>query len=175
MINLYPGTPQEILRPAKTGFIVVTLIAALLLNLLPWAGWGLWVRPDFVALVLLYWCIDQPRKIGFGIAWVLGLLMDVGDGSLFGQHALAYTIVAYAGLVLHRRVQRFSTAPQALHVMALLLLNDVIVLLIRLAAGSDFPGYWYFAGSVIGGLLWPALSFLLKLPQRPRFDPDQSL
>ena len=172
MINLYPGTPQEILRPAKTGFIVATLVASLLLNLLPWAGWGLWVRPDFVALVLLYWCIDQPRKIGFGIAWVLGLLMDVADGSLFGQHALAYTIVAYAGIVLHRRVQRFSITPQALHVVPLLLLNDLIVLLIRLTAGSDFPGYWYFLGSVIGGLLWPMLSFLLKLPQRPRFDPD---
>ena len=172
MINLYPGTPQEILRPAKTGFIVATLIAALLLNLLPWSGWGLSVRPDFVALVLLYWCIDQPRKIGFGIAWLLGLLMDVADGSLFGQHALAYTIVAYAGIVLHRRVQRFSITPQVLHVVPLLLLNDIIVLLIRLAAGSDLPGYWYFLGSVIGGLLWPALSFLLKLPQRPRFDPD---
>ena len=106
MINLYSGSPQEILRPAKTGFIVFTLVMALLINLLPWAGWGLWVRPDFVALVLLYWCIDQPRKIGFSVAWVLGLLMDVADGSLFGQHALAYTIVAYAGIVLHRRVQR---------------------------------------------------------------------
>src|SRR6187402_773721 len=148
MINLYPGTPQEILRPAKTGFIVVTLVVALLLNLLPWSGWGLWVRPDFVVLVLLYWCIDQPRKIGFGIAWVLGLLMDVADGSLFGQHALAYTIVAYAGIVLHRRVQRFSMTPQALHVVPLLLLNDIIVLLIRLVAGSDYPGYWYFLGSV---------------------------
>jgi rod shape-determining protein MreD len=173
MINLYPGTPQVILRPAKTGFIVATLIAALLCNQLPWSGWGLLIRPDFVALTLLYWCIDQPRKIGFGIAWVLGLLMDVADGSLFGQHALAYSIVAFAGIVLHRRVQQFSMTPQALHVIPLLLLNDVIVLLVRLAAGADFPGYWYFAGSVIGGLLWPLLSFLYRLPQQPRYDPDQ--
>lgn len=172
MSTLYSGSPQEILKPATNGFIVVTLVIALLINLLPWAGWGLWVRPDFVALVLLYWCIDQPRKIGFAVAWLLGLAMDVSDGSLLGQHALAYTIVAYAGIVLHRRVQRFSIAPQALQVVPLLLLNDAIVLLIRLAAGSDFPGYWYFFGSLIGGLLWPALSFLLKLPQRPRADMD---
>jgi rod shape-determining protein MreD len=70
-------------------------------------------------------------------------------------------------------VQQFSMTPQALHVIPLLLLNDVIVLLIRLAAGADFPGYWYFAGSVIGGLLWPLLSFLYRLPQQPRYDPDQ--
>jgi rod shape-determining protein MreD len=174
MINLYPGSPQEILRPAKTGFIVFTFLMALLINLLPWTGWGLWVRPDFVVLVLLYWCIDQPRKIGFAVAWVLGLMMDVADGSLFGQHALAYTLVAFAGIALHRRVQRFSTTPQALHVVPLLLLNDAIVLLIRLASGSDFPGYWYFFGSVVGGLLWPALSYLLKLPQRPRSDSEHA-
>lgn len=174
MINLYPGTPEEILKPATTGFVVFTLVAAVLINLLPWKGWGLWVRPDFVVLVLLYWCIDQPRKIGFGIAWLLGLSMDVSDGSLLGQHALAYTLVAYAGIALHRRVQQFSITPQALHVVLLLLLNDAIVLLVRLAAGSDFPGYWYFFGSVIGGLLWPALSFLLKLPQRPRVSADHA-
>ena len=172
MINFYPGSPQEILSPAQTGFIVFTLVMALLVNLLPWAGWGLWVRPDFVALVLLYWCIDQPRKIGFTIPWLLGLLMDVADGSLFGQHALSYTILAFAGIALHRRVQRFAITPQALHAVPLLLLNDTIVLIIRLVAGSDFPGFWYFLGSLIGGLLWPLLSFVLKLPQRPRADPD---
>jgi len=170
MINFYPGEPQEILKPAQTGFVVFTLLMALLINLLPWAGWGLWVRPDFVALVLLYWCIDQPRKIGFTIPWLLGLLMDVADGSLFGQHALSYTIVAFAGIALHRRVQRFAITPQALHAVPLLLLNDVIVLVIRLVAGSDFPGIWYFLGSLIGGLLWPLLLCVVKLPQRPRAD-----
>ena len=165
-------SPQEILLPVKPAFIVATLIAALLVNLLPWSGWWLWVRPDFVALVVLYWCIEQPRKIGFTAAWLLGLLMDVADGSLFGQHALAYSILAYAGIVLHRRVQRFSITPQVLHVIPLLLLNDVIVLVIRMLTGADFPGYQYFAGSFVGGALWPALSILLKLPQRPKADPD---
>jgi rod shape-determining protein MreD len=163
---------QVILLPIQPSFIVITLIAALLVNLLPWAGWWLWVRPDFVALVVLYWCIDQPRKIGFTAAWLLGLLMDVADGSFFGQHALAYSILAYAGIVLHRRVQRFAITPQVLHVIPLLLLNDIIVLLIRMLAGADFPGYAYFLGSFVGGALWPALSFLLKLPQRPRSGPD---
>ena len=83
--------PQEILLPVRGSFIVVTLIAALLVNLLPWSGAALWIRPDFVALVVLYWCIEQPRKIGFLAPWLLGLFMDIADGSLFGQHALAAT------------------------------------------------------------------------------------
>jgi rod shape-determining protein MreD len=165
-------TPQVILLPIKPAFILATLVVALFVNLLPWSGWWLWVRPDFVALVVLYWCIDQPRKIGFTAAWLLGLLMDVADGSFFGQHALAYSILAYAGIVLHRRMQRFAITPQVLHVIPLLLLNDVIVLLIRMLAGADFPGYPYFLSSFVGGALWPALSILLRLPQRPRTDPD---
>ena len=162
---------HEILLPVKPGFIVVTLIAALLANLLPWSGWLLWVRPDFVALVVLYWCIEEPRRIGFVAAWLLGLFMDVADGALFGQHALSYTILAYAGIVLHRRVRGFSGTPQVLHVILLLLLNDLIVLAIRAAAGADFPGFQYFVGSFVAGALWPPLGALLKIPQRPKSDP----
>ena len=164
--------PQEILLPARPAFIITTLVAALLLNLLPWSGWWLAMRPDFVALVLLFWCIEEPRKIGFSSAWLFGLMMDVADASLLGQHALAYSILAYAGIALHRRVQRFSVTPQVLHVIPLLLLNDIIVLAIRMLAGSDFPGLTYFAGSVIGAALWPALAVVLKLPQRPKPDPN---
>lgn len=168
-----PMTPQELLLPVRPGFIILTLVAALLANLLPWSGWALWLVPDFVALVVLYWCIEEPRKIGFLAAWSLGLLMDIAEGSLFGQHALAYSILAYAGIALHRRVQRFSLAPQILHVIPLLLFTDLVVLLVRALAGADFPGFTYFLGSLAGAALWPALTHLLKLPQRPRPDPDR--
>jgi len=164
--------PQEILLPVRAGFIALTLIAGLLANLLPWSGVALWIKPDFVALIVLYWCIEQPRKVGFVAAWSLGLFMDIADGSLFGQHALAYSILAYAGIVLHRRVLRFSGTAQVLHVVLLLLMNDLIVLAIRLAAGAEFPGFQYFAGSFVAGALWLPLGRLLKLPQRRRLDPD---
>ena len=166
-------TPQELLLPVRPGFIFVTLLAALLANLLPWSGWVMWLTPDFVALLVLYWCIHEPRKIGFLTAWSLGLLMDIADGSLFGEHALAYSILAYAGMVLHRRVQRFSMAPQILHVIPLLLFTDLVVLLVRALAGSDFPGYAYFLGTFVGAALWLPLTHLLKLPQHPRADPDR--
>jgi len=164
-------TPHEILLPVKPGFIAFTLVAALLANLLPWSGTWLWIRPDFVALALLYWCIEQPRKVGFVAAWLIGLFMDVADGALFGQHALAYSILAYAGIVLHRRVLGFSGTPQVVHVVILLLMNDLIVLAIRMLAGADFPGYPYFVGSFVAGALWLPLGVLLKLPQRTKPDP----
>ena len=129
-------------------------------------------QPDFVALVLLFWCIEEPRKIGFTSAWLFGLMMDVADASLLGQHALAYSILAYAGIVLHRRVRMFSGTPQVVHVFVLLLMNDLIVLAIRLAAGAEFPGMQYFIGSCVAAALWLPLGALLKLPLRPKLDPD---
>ena len=166
--------PQEILLPVRPGFIAFTLVLALILNLLPWSGYGLWVKPDFVALVVLYWCIEQPRRIGFFAAWLLGLLVDVADGTLLGQHALAYTVLAYAGIVLNRRVRMFSAASQIMHVIPLLLLQDLIVLAVRALGGAGFPGFHYFIGSVVGGALWPLIGIWFKLPQRPRPDPDHA-
>jgi len=156
--------------PVKPGYIALTLVAALLLNLLPWSGYWLWIRPDFVALVVLYWCIEQPRKMGFIAAWLVGLFMDVADGTLFGQHALAYTILAYAGVVLHRRVRMFAITPQALHVIPLFLMNDLIIVTVRMLGGADFPGWQYFIGSFVAGALWPPLGALLKIPLRPKPD-----
>ena len=164
--------PHEILLPVKPAFIVVTLIAGLLANLLPWSGWPLAVKPDFVALVLLYWCIHQPRKVGFTAAWLMGLMMDVAEGSVFGQHAFAYSVLAYAGIVLHRRVLGFTMRDQILHIIPLLLFTDVIVLVIRKIAGAEFPGLSYFVGSLIAGVMWPIICYLFKLPQKSKPDPS---
>ena len=163
---------HEILLPVKPAFIIGTLIAAALLNMMPWSGWAAWLRPDFVALLVLYWVIEQPRRVGFLAAFTLGLLMDVAEGALLGQHALAYTMLAYAAIALNRRIRMFSLTSQVVHVIPLLIVNDLIVLGVRMLAGAEFPGYRYFLGSFVAGALWPFVSIMLKLPQRPRTDPD---
>lgn len=165
--------PDEILLPVKPAFIVFTFIGAALLNMVPTTGWAMWARPDFVALLVLYWCIEQPRRVGFTVAFLLGLLMDVADGAFFGQHALSYSILAYAAIALHRRIRQFPPVAQVIHVVPLLLVNDLVVLAIRMLAGADFPGYRYFFGSLVAAFIWPILSFLLKLPQRPDSDPGR--
>jgi rod shape-determining protein MreD len=166
-------SPQLILLPVRPGFIALTLAAALALNLMPWSGLAMLVKPDFVALVVLYWCVNQPRKVGFFIAFTLGLVMDVADGALFGQHALAYTVLAFAALVLHRRIQSFPMKFQFWHVLVLLALNELIVLGLRLAAGAQPPAPAYFASALVGAALWPPLCALLRLPRIPKSDPDQ--
>jgi len=162
-MSFYPQ-PQRILLPVRVGYIVLSLLLALVFNLMPWRAF-VWL-PDWVALVLAFWCIHQPRKIGIGIAWVMGLLVDAGNGALLGQHALAYAVLAFAAIALHRRILWFSLWQQAAHVLVLLLASQLIMVAVAMLAGGLFPGFGYFAGSLVAAALWPVATFLLLLPQR---------
>jgi len=162
-MSFYPKS-QRILLPVRVGYIALSLFLALTFNLMPWrVVVGL---PDWMALALAFWCIHQPRKIGIGIAWIMGLLVDAGNGALLGQHALAYAVLAFAAIALHRRILWFSLWQQAAHVLVLLLASQLIMLAVAMLAGGLFPGFGYFAGSLVAAALWPAVTFLLLLPQR---------
>ena len=155
---------SQILQPVRARTVVASFALALLLNFLPWRD--LRLVPDFVALVLVFWCVRQPRLVGLGVAWSLGLLADAGNGVLLGQHALAYSIAAFLGIWLSRRILWFGPALQALHVGAILLAAQGVALLVRVAAGNDVPGWAVVVGPLAGALLWPRVSWLLLLPQR---------
>ena len=166
------ASPQEILLPVKTRYIALTLISALVLDLCALPGMLQQIRPDFIALTLIYWVVYHPRRVGFLPAWSLGLLMDVADGSLFGQHALAYAVLMYLAILLHRRIVMFGMRQQIAHVLAILISSQLIMLGVRLMAGADFPGALYFVPSLLGAALWPLLFNVIRVPLRPRSDPD---
>jgi rod shape-determining protein MreD len=163
---------QRILLPVRAGTIVASLAVALLANFLPWKNVAF--VPDFVALVLCFWCIRQPRVVGLGAAWVLGLLTDVGNGVLMGQHGLAYALLAFAAITLSRRILWFSQVGQALHVAALLLFAQAVAALVRLAAGAEFPGWQIAIGPMLGAVLWPFVTQILLLPQRRASEVDEN-
>jgi rod shape-determining protein MreD len=152
--------------------IVVSFAAALLLNFLPWHNMAL--VPDFVALTLAFWCVRQPRLVGLGVGWLLGLLTDVGNGVLLGQHALSYSVLAFCAITLSRRILWFGLWAQALHVAALLLVAQAVGAIVRLAAGAEFPGWAIAIGPLGAALLWPVLSVLLLAPQRRALEVDET-
>ena len=162
-----PHAMRRILLNVKNWFIVMTLFAALLLNMVP-VGYFPGI-PDWIALVLVFWCLHQPLKVGMGTGFMLGLLMDVVDASVMGQHALAYVCLAYAAARLSRRVLWFPLRQQALHVLLLLLSGQLIMLFARMVSGAHFPGFSWFFSSFTGVLLWYPLTYLLLAPQfRPQ-------
>jgi len=163
---------SQILQPVRASTIIMSFALALFLNFLPWRD--LRVVPDFVALVLVFWCIRQPRLVGLGVAWALGLITDAGNGVLLGQHALSYSVLAFLGIWLSRRILWFGPGLQALHIGAMLLAAQAVALLVRIVAGDTFPGWALVVGPLAGAVLWPLVTWLLLRPQR-RAEREQTI
>lgn len=166
-----PG--QQLLLPANPLFIWGSLLAALMLNILQSSllGRAAW-PPDVLALVLVFWAIHQPLRIGVGTAFAFGLCMDVHQGALLGQHALAYTALSYFALTISRRLLWYSIPSQALQIFPLLAGAHALQLLVRLLAGHAFPGWGFVLSPFIEALLWPVVTLILLAPQMRAPNPD---
>jgi len=150
---------------------LLSLGVALAFDWLPWQGLWQAARPDLVALVLLYWCIYTPHRVGIAAAWLIGLLADVADASLFGQHALSYALMAYAAIWLHRRIQMLNLLQQTAQIFPLLLLSDAVYALISWQA-HDSMVWSYLFGCMLSALLWVPTTMLLQRLRSPRADTD---
>ena len=148
--------------------IYFTLLIALLCQLFPWVGQGIIFRPDFVLVVVLYWLLRAPHLCNVGTAWVAGLLVDLATGSLLGQHALSFTITAFIGLSYQRRLVLFNTWQLAGYVIALLTLERVLMLLLKLFAGNENPSWHYLWPILTGLLLWQMMILIFGGLTRPK-------
>ena len=169
---IMPRSAGQLLMPVNPLFVWTTLFVAFALNVIPVGRIA--AMPDFLALVLVFWNVHQSRRIGVGVAFIFGLLMDVHSGSVLGQHALAYTLLSFFAITVHRRLLWFSVPSQALQILPLFLAAHAVALLVRVISGGMFPGWELLLGPVIEALLWPVVTVLLLAPQRRAPDPDQN-
>jgi len=169
---IMPRGADQLLLPVNPLFIALSLLMALVFNLLPLGRNP--AMPDLLALTLAFWAVHQPRRVGIGLSFAFGLVMDVHQGALLGQHALAYTLLAFFALALSRRLTWFTLAQQALQVLPLFVAMHAISLLVRLVAGDLFPGWSVFIAPLVEAFLWPFVTLLLLAPQLRAPDPDEN-
>jgi rod shape-determining protein MreD len=139
-----------------------TFAAALILASMPFPTWAEPFRPDWVGLVLIYWCLAVPERVSVGTGWLLGFIQDVLYGSLLGCNALAKSLVAFIAVRMHLQIRMFPPWQQAVSVFGLMLANQLLVLWIRGAIGQAPETFSYWTPSVVGGLLWPWLFVILR-------------
>jgi len=169
---IMPRGSDQLLLPASPVFIALSLLLALCFNLLPLGRQP--AMPDLLALVLVFWNVHQPRRVGVGVAFLFGLLMDVHEGALLGQHALAYTLLSFVAITIHRRLLWFGVVEQAMQIVPVFYAAMGVSLAVRLAAGDMFPGWWVLVAPAFEAMLWPVATVLLLAPQRRAPDPDQN-
>ncbi len=169
---IMPRGSDQLLLPVNPLFIAFTLALAFGFNLLPVGRQP--AMPDLLALALVFWNVHQPRRVGVGWAFLFGLLMDVHQGALLGQHALAYTLLSFAGISIQRRLLWFGVVEQALQILPVFVVVHLVSLAVRMAAGGMFPGWSLLLAPLFEALLWPVVTLLLLAPQRRAPDPDQN-
>lgn len=153
-------------RPTGGWVVAGSFLLAFLAASIPLPGWVGWFWPDWVAMVLIYWCLALPYRIGIGTGWLVGLLVDVGRGALLGQHALAFATLAYLTLQTHRRIRVFTPWQQAFSVLVFLLIEQVLVFWISGVIGYPPRDGWYLAPAVGGMIGWPLLFVVLRDARR---------
>jgi rod shape-determining protein MreD len=167
-----PKSSDQLLMPVNPFFVWFTLLFAFALNIVPLGRVA--AMPDFLAVVLVFWNVHQSRRVGVGVAFVFGLLMDVHSGAVLGQHALAYTLLSFFAITVHRRLLWFAVPSQALQILPLFLAAHAVSMLVRVVSGGMFPGWELLLAPVFEALLGPVVTLLLLAPQRRAPDPDHN-
>ncbi|MDT8364261.1 MAG: rod shape-determining protein MreD [Nitrosomonas sp.] len=164
---------QESQLFASRPLIYLSLVAALLLNLVVSNNIVLSVRPDFVAVALLYWNIYQPRQSGMSLAFISGIIMDVVNASIMGQQALVYCTITFCALIFYRRLRMFNVFRQIPAILWILLLAQTVLLITGTLAGTYSSDWRILFTSLSGGLIWPFVAILLTRIRKQEINPDE--
>lgn len=138
--------------------IIISLLVSMLVDLIPFSGSLFDWLPEFTALTLLYWLLHRSHQLGIGVAFIMGLLIDVGTASPLGQHALSYIVLSYIVEQYQRQIVIHDYGMQSVIVFGLLFVNEVILALVHVFVWHRFDGWLSFLAPFIGALLWPFLN-----------------
>lgn len=162
--SLMPIDTTPFKQPSNLWFIWCTIVLVWLVSLLPWRLWQ--PAPDLLLLVIAFWCVNEPRRVGMLTAFVFGLLMDVHDAGLLGAQALTYTLVAYGAVTLTRRLLRFDVVVQAIHMLPVFIGAQIASHLVHAWLVSEWAGWQWLWSALFTVALWPLADVLLHMPQR---------
>lgn len=162
---------RPLLLPANPRFITFTLLLALLANMLMGLTGQRWL-PDVLAIVVVFWNVHQPRRVGMLLAFVLGLALDVHESALLGQNALSYVVLSSMALAIQRRLLWFPLREQALQIVPLFIIAAVVEWSTRLIVQDAWPNWSQLFAPFLQAVLWPLVGALLLAPQRRAFAPD---
>jgi rod shape-determining protein MreD len=156
------------MKPVKFSTFFFTLLVGLVFQLYPWSNSGVIIRPDFLLVIALYWLLQAPYHCNIGWVWFAGLLVDLATGSLLGQHALTFSITAFLGLIYQRRLVLFNRWQLYLYLIFLFGMQRILIMLLKLFAGSELPDWTYGLTVISDLILWQIMIIWFGELSRPK-------
>ena len=145
---------------------VFTFVVALMLEGLVFPADLVWFKPEWALLVILYWVLALPFKVGVGVAWFVGLLIDLLQGGVIGQHSLTYVLITFICIMLYKRLRMYRRWQQSFFIFLLVSINQLIGFWIDHYSGDAEPTLMIFMPAVVSALLWPWCFVLLRSVRR---------
>ena len=167
---------QQFLQPANPWFIAASLLVVLMVNLLQNMGLlgnAAWA-PDLLSIILVFWCVHQPLRVGVFTCFALGVVTDVHQAALLGQHALSFSVMGFLAAQMHRRMQWFTGTSQAPQILPVFVIGTLVDVLVRYLFGRSWADWSIALSPLIETALWVPVSFVLLIPQRRAPDPDEN-
>ncbi|MCX5591165.1 rod shape-determining protein MreD [Alcaligenes endophyticus] len=168
--DLQPIDSQPFLRECHPLWVWGSLFVTWMISLLPWR---LWIyAPDMLLLMLAFWAVHAPHRVPLSLAFVLGLLMDVHDGAMLGEHSLTYVIVVFGARVLRKRMLQFNVWTHVLHMLPIFLFAQLVGRLAHAWVAGEWGGWSWVGATLLTLAIWPLVDILMFLPQRRLDDAD---
>lgn len=158
---------------SRTGVWVLILLSvtvALVLSIVPLPMWARWARPEWVALVMLYWVVALPERVGIGTAWLVGIALDIVEGVPLGANAFALAVIAYIALILYQRLRMYAMWQQAGLIFVLIGLHQLLCHWVQTLTARVVPTLLFLLPALVSALLWPSLTWLLGRLQQRHMD-----
>jgi len=143
-------------------YIILSLMLGLVLQMLPMPDWAQHYRPDWVALILIYWSMALPNRVGMWFAFIVGIIVDVSQAMLLGQHSLALVVIIFINVNLHQRIRVLPLHQQAFYVWILLSISQALIIWVEGTLGRSPTAITFFASPLIGMFIWPWVFIVLR-------------
>ena len=157
---------MTILKHRGGGTIIISFLIAIILTIIPLPEMLSYARPEWLFMVFVYWCLALPQRIGVGTGWFLGLILDVVQGTLLGQHALAFAVIGFITLKVHQRVRIFPLHQQALTIFMLATTQIIINVWIKGITGNDTDLWLMLLPALSTAAFWPWIFLLMRFVRR---------
>lgn len=152
------------MRTSRIGkwFVALSLLVALFLTIIPLPSWAIWFRPLWVLMVLIYWALALEDKVSVGIAWLMGILVDTLQGTIFAEHALVMCCCIFIVIKLRRKLRLFPVWQQASVVLMISFFYQLLIYIIQAMIGQPIKTIWFWLPVLTSSLLWPWVFILMR-------------
>lgn len=141
--------------------LITSFILSFMLDIMPLPGNFIFLRPEFTLVVLIYWVLNLPHDYNVGLAFIVGIFLDLLSGTILGEHAIVFVLVSYFLAIFYRQIRFYSMGQQLLMILGLIVFDKATLLAMGHFSGETVPLFFYLLSMLVSWGVWFLVEFYL--------------